>query len=114
MSFSVTFRDAAHDVRIVAPAGDLDAHTAPEFEAALQHAMAAGDVRLVVDASGLAYVSSAGVGVFMACLDPARDAGGDLKVAALSDRVRDVFDLLGVHEVLEVTPTVDDAVAAFP
>ena len=110
----MTFRDAERHVRVVAPTGDLDAHTAPEFEAALQHALAAGDVRLVVDASALAYVSSAGVGVFIACLDPARDAGGDLKVAALTDRVRDVFDLLGVHEVLDVAATVDDAVAAFP
>lgn len=114
MSFSVTFRSADRGVRVVAPTGDLDAHTAPEFEAALQHAMAAGDVRLVVDASGLAYVSSAGVGVFMACLDPARDAGGDLKVAALSERVREVFDLLGVHEVLDVAETVEAAVGAFP
>ena len=115
MSFSVTFRRAPSDasVVVVAPVGELDAHTAPEFEAALQHTLSQGDARIVVDGAGLDYVSSAGLGVFMACLEPAREAGGDLKVAALAPRVFDVFSLLGFPEVLDMMPTVDDAVARF-
>lgn len=115
MSFSVTFRRAPADDRvcIVAPVGELDAHTAPEFEAALQHALGQGDARIVVDGAGLAYVSSAGLGVFMACLEPAREAGGDLKVAALAPRVFEVFSLLGFPEVLDMTESVDAAAARF-
>lgn len=113
MSFSVAFRSVAEHVHVVAPSGELDAHTAPEFEAALMHALSQGRARLVVDGAALAYVSSAGVGVLMACLDPARAAGGDLKVAALAPHVRDVFDLLGVPEVMDVADTVADAAARF-
>jgi anti-sigma B factor antagonist len=130
MSFSVAFRRAADGpptddppvegapalppgLCVVAPSGELDAHTAPEFEAALLHALAQGDARLVVDGAGLDYVSSAGLGVFMACLEPAREAGGDLKVAALSPRVFEVFSLLGFPEVLDMAPTVAEAVARF-
>lgn len=113
MSFSVTFRRAAGGVTVVAPSGELDAHTAPEFEAALAHALDDGESRLVVDGVALSYVSSAGVGVLMATLDPARDAGGDLKVAALAPHVREVLDLLGVPDVLDVTDSVAEAVQRF-
>lgn len=112
MSFSVAFRRHGA-ARVLAPSGELDAHTAPEFEAALQKALDDGDARLVVDGSGLDYVSSAGLGVFMAFVEPAREAGGDLKVAALPDRVFEVFDLLGFPQVFDVTETVEDAVARF-
>ena len=100
-------------VRVLAPSGELDAHTAPDFEAALQACLDDGDARLVVDGSGLDYVSSAGLGVFMAFVEPARMAGGDLKVAALPDRVFEVFDLLGFPTVFDMAPTVEAAVAAF-
>ena len=100
-------------VRVLALRGELDAHTAPDFEAALQACLDDGDARLVADGSGLDYVSSAGLGVFMAFVEPAREAGGDLKIAALSDRVFEVFDLLGFPTVFDMAPSVEAAVAAF-
>lgn len=112
MNFSVAFR--RHGAAcVLAPEGELDAHSAPEFEAALQKALDDGDTRLVVDGSGLGYVSSAGLGVFMAYVEPAREGGGDLKVAALPPRVFEVFDLLGFPQVFDVTATVEEAVALF-
>ncbi|HEX8385499.1 MAG TPA: STAS domain-containing protein [Rubricoccaceae bacterium] len=111
-SFSVTF-SAVGPAHVLALAGDLDAHTAPEFEAALQSCLDAGSVRLVADGSGLTYVSSAGLGVFMAFLEPARERGGDLVIAALPDRVFETFDLLGFPEVFQFAPTVEAAAALF-
>ena len=113
--FSVSFdrRAGTPPARILALTGELDAHTAPDFEAALQACLDDGDVRLVADGSGLDYVSSAGLGVFMAYVEPARDGGGDLKIAALPERVFEVFDLLGFPTVFDMHPTVDAAVEAF-
>lgn len=115
--FSVSFdrRAGAPEapVRVLALQGELDAHTAPDFEAALQACLNEGDARLVADGSGLDYVSSAGLGVFMAFVEPARDGGGDLKIAALPDRVFEVFDLLGFPTVFDMHETVDDAVRSF-
>ena len=116
-NFSVSFDRTegppeAH-VRVLALRGELDAHTAPDFEAALQSCLDDGDARLVADGSGLSYVSSAGLGVFMAFVEPARDSGGDLKIAALPERVFEVFDLLGFPTVFDMHETVEEAVAAF-
>ena len=115
--FSVSFDQRAGTaeapVRLLALRGELDAHTAPDFEAALQACLDDGDARLVADGSGLDYVSSAGLGVFMAFVEPARDGGGDLKIAALPERVFEVFDLLGFPTVFDMHETVEGAVAAF-
>jgi len=111
-NFSVTFSTAG-PARVLALTGDLDAHTAPEFDAALQSCLDAGDARLITDGSGLTYVSSAGLGVFMAYLEPARAAGGDLLIAALPERVFETFDLLGFPEVFRFAPTVEAAAELF-
>ncbi|MEO0557535.1 MAG: STAS domain-containing protein [Bacteroidota bacterium] len=115
-TFSVHFRDAstpAGPARVLALNGELDAHTAPEFEAAIQSCLDDGQSRLIVDGSELDYVSSAGLGVFMAFLETTRDAGGDLKIAALSERVFEVFDLLGFPTLFDFAATVEDATTQF-
>ncbi|MGW4642362.1 STAS domain-containing protein [Sphaerisporangium sp. NPDC004334] len=42
-------------------AGELDAATAPEFHDAIDDAVATGAARLVIDASELTYIASAGL-----------------------------------------------------
>ena len=113
-SFSVTFRSRpADDVLALDLVGELDAHTAGEFEAALEKAVGEGHVRLVVNGAGLLYVSSAGLGVFMAFVEGVRQRGGDLKIAALAPRVFAVFDLLGFPLIFDIQETENDAVARF-
>lgn len=115
-SFSVLFRTVptpTGEARVLVLSGELDAHTAPEFEAALQRALDDGHARLIADGAELDYVSSAGLGVFMAFLEPARDAGGDLVIAALPARVYDVFDLLGFPALFAFEPSVEAAAARF-
>ncbi len=111
--FSVSFDRHYGPARVLELRGELDAHTAPDFEAALQACLADEDYHLIADGSGLDYVSSAGLGVFMAYVEPARDGGGDLKIAALPERVFEVFDLLGFPTVFDMHETVEGAVAAF-
>lgn len=111
-TFSVSFSRLG-TARVLALAGDLDAHTAPEFQAALEATLADGDARIVADGAALTYVSSAGLGVFMAHLEPARARGGDLVIAALPERIFETFDLLGFPEVFRFAETVEAAAALF-
>lgn len=90
------------DLTMVALGGYLDAHTAPDFEATIQEKIDADRVRIVVDCSGLEYISSAGLGVFMGFIEDLRDAGGDLKICGLIPKVREVFELLGFDALFEI------------
>lgn len=111
-NFSVSFRHQS-DVCILHLTGELDAHTAGEFEAALQKCIVDGHYKLVVDGSDLKYISSAGLGVFMAFIESAREGGGDIKIASLQPRVFTVFDLLGFPVLFDVVDSTDEAVARF-
>ena len=93
--------------------GFLDAHTAPQFEAAVEKALEEGHVRLIVDGSGLTYISSAGLGVFMGFIEEIREQDGDIKVCGLTPKVREVFALLGFEELFDIVDSRDEAVERF-
>jgi anti-sigma B factor antagonist len=103
----------ADAVSVVSLRGYLDAHTAPEFEQALQALVDDQRMRIVVNCSGLNYISSAGLGVFMGFIENVRSQGGDIKLAELTDKVFRVFDLLGFPVLFEILKREEDAVAKF-
>ena len=89
---------------VLALEGYLDAHTAPEFEKAVQTEFEEGRLRIVVECSRLTYISSAGLGVFMSFIDEIRAAGGDIKICGLTPKVFQVFDILGFAALFDIVP----------
>ena len=114
-SFSVSFRstDADRGVCVLDIKGELDAHTASELEAAFQKCVEDEHPRIIVNGSDLQYISSAGLGVFMAYIEEVREQDGDIKIAALQPRVYNVFDLLGFPVLFDITDTEAEAAAKF-
>ena len=110
--FKVTRRDDA-SLTLIYPQGFLDAHTAPEFETELRKAIDSGHVRLVVNCKDLDYISSAGLGVFMGCIEDVREKGGDIKISNLVPKVYHVFELLGFHQLYDLSATEEEAAGKF-
>ncbi len=110
--FSVS-RSGQENLTILALAGFLDAHTAPEFESAIQQELDAGNIRLIVDCSKLTYISSAGLGVFMGFVEEIRERAGDIKICGLSPKVRQVFEILGFPALYDIVDDVPAAVQRF-
>lgn len=98
---------------VISVEGFLDAHTAPEFERAIQSEIDAGRTRIIVDCEKLTYISSAGLGVFMGFIEEVREQGGDIKISGLTPKVRQVFDMLGFESVYDICADVPDAVQRF-
>ncbi|MDX1429011.1 MAG: STAS domain-containing protein [Rhodothermales bacterium] len=111
-NFSVGFRTSG-SVQVLELNGELDAHTASELEAAIQKCRDSNSVWIVVNGQNLQYISSAGLGVFMAYIEELREQGGDIKIAELQPRVFNVFDLLGFPMLFDIVDTEADAVARF-
>lgn len=107
--FHVKRKDLS-EVSIIYLKGYLDAHTAPDFEKALQELVDEERVCIVVNLSELTYISSAGLGVFMGFIENIRGKGGDIKLAEPTDKVFRVFDLLGFPVLYEVFQKEDEAV----
>lgn len=93
--------------------GYLDAHTAPDLEAALQKQIDDRRYKIVVNFRDLSYISSAGLGVFMQFIEDVRDNEGDIKLTNMSPRVFNVFDLLGFPVLYEIFPEETEAIQKF-
>ncbi|MEJ7578251.1 MAG: STAS domain-containing protein [Pyrinomonadaceae bacterium] len=98
---------------VISVEGFLDAHTAPEFESAIQSEIDAGRTRIIVDCEKLTYISSAGLGVFMGFIEEVREQEGDIKICGLTPKVRQVFEMLGFESVYDLCPDVADAAQRF-
>lgn len=113
-TFISTIQLKDSEICIISLSGYLDAHTAADLERTIQGVLNDGSRRIVVDFKDLEYISSAGLGVFMVFIESVRSDGGDIKLAAMKERVFSVFDLLGFPVLFEIFPTVDEAEKAFP
>ena len=110
---SVTSAKGRNDVNILKVSGYLDTTTASELEAALYGLLEKATFKIVVDLSGVTYISSAGWGIFIGEIKKIRNNGGDLKLAGMVGDVFEVFQLLEFQSILEAYPSIDEAVDAF-
>jgi len=92
--FNVSSREEG-SVNVIELKGYLDAHTAPELETEFNRLIDDSHFKIVVNFTDLKYISSAGLGVFMAYVETMRENSGDIKFSNLKDDVFNIFDLLG-------------------
>jgi anti-anti-sigma factor len=96
------------------PTGRIDHATAESFKAALAPylaVVAAGRDRAVIDLAGVEYISSVGLRVLMLASKQVKAQGGALAVADLQPVVREIFEISRFNLVLEVFPTLREALA---
>ncbi len=92
--FNVNLRDAGV-VKVIELQGYLDAHTVPDLENTFNKLIDEKNYKVVVNFNELAYISSAGLGVFMAYVETMRENEGDIKFSNMKENVYNIFDLLG-------------------
>jgi stage II sporulation protein AA (anti-sigma F factor antagonist) len=100
------------DVVVVAPVGRVDSRTSSELDARLLTLDAEGRRQVVVDFSGVEYISSAGLRVMLTLAKRAKDRSGRLALCSLDHSVKQVFDLAGFTALFAIVATRDDAIAA--
>jgi anti-sigma B factor antagonist len=69
--------------------------------------------KCILDLSELDYTDSAGIGLIMMCAGTARSNGGQLHIAGPNDRVKKIFDIAHVGQVIPVFPDIPAALSAF-
>ncbi|MEU2109164.1 STAS domain-containing protein [Streptomyces sp. NPDC019507] len=96
---------------VVAPAGELDHHTAELLRAPLEDALDQGRARLVVDCSRLEFCDSTGLNVLLGARLRAEAAGGGVHLAGMLPVVARVFEITGAEAVFTVHDSVEAALA---
>lgn len=110
--FKIDLREK-NNINVLDLKGYLDAHTAPELEKVLQNLMDVNKFNIIVNCKDLSYISSAGLGVFMAYIEDVRKHNGDIKLTNMSAKVYNVFDLLGFPLLYDITKDETEAIKNF-
>ncbi|MEO8209034.1 MAG: STAS domain-containing protein [bacterium] len=93
--------------------GFLDAHTSVELEKSFEEILSQSNYNIIVNFDKLTYISSAGLGVFMAFIETARNNSGDIKLCAMSDKIYNIFDMLGFPILFEIYKEEKSAIEKF-
>ena len=106
-------------VDVLTISGRLAADTKDTLQAKLDEIFDAGRHRIVLDMKELEYISSPGLRVLIEARKKAREwklselERGDVRIANLPDRIREVFDLTGFTSLFQIHDDLVEAVASF-
>lgn len=113
MKDSLSFAESAAGAAVILAArGRVDSSNAALFEEQLAAVQARAPAVLIVDFSGLDYMSSAGLRVLLMTAKRTKAAGSRLILCGLSDHIREVFDVSGFSVIFTICDTLDDARAS--
>lgn len=100
-----------HDTLVLLPVGSLDSGNVHKFEALVMGHINNGELRLVVDFSGLNFVSSAGLRVFIIAARALQARMGQIVLCSMKNHVEDVFRVSGIYRVITIRESRADALA---
>lgn len=100
-------------VDLITVSGRVDSGTAPELEETLEDRMDEGRYNLVLEMSGVNYLSSAGLRALVAALRTCKKKGGDVRIADPSERVAEVMALAGLDTLFTMYDDVTIAVGSY-
>ncbi|GAB4518552.1 MAG: STAS domain-containing protein [Anaerolineae bacterium] len=93
--------------------GRADTQGAVDLDMMLQAAVAEGKHKMVLDLAELKYISSSGLRTLADVLTRNKEAGGDLKLAAVNRKILRVLQIVGFDKFFSIYESVDQATADF-
>ena len=96
------------DIFTIYVIGEVDASSSIYLDESISDATSKHK-KIIVDCKELEYISSAGLGVFMSYINDLEDQGIRMVIYGLSDKVKHVFQILGLDQLLKITDSEDEA-----
>ena len=111
MKIPVRSRDG---VTILQPAGKITIVIGDvAFREAVDEALAAGAMSLLVDFQKASKMDSSGMAELVAAFKKVTDSGGQIKLLRLPSNIRDVLTITQIARVFEIFEDEDEAIASF-
>lgn len=89
--------------------GELDAYGALEVDKTIEKMLQKAHYNICIDCQELQYISSAGLGVFISYFELFQEKKGHLIFYNLNDKVKNVFQLLGLEKIMKITKNLEEA-----
>ena len=99
-------------VLVLSPSGRLDAETAPGLQDQIMGHVEEGATSILLELSGLNYVSSAGLRAILVVAKKMQEVDGQFALCGLTEPVGDVFTVSGFDKILNIHVDQTSAIAA--
>jgi anti-sigma B factor antagonist len=99
-------------VPIVSISGDIDLETSPQLRDFLKPLATKKTPALLLDFGGVEYIDSSGLATLIEYFQSVQGFKGKLALAALSPRVKNVFEIVRLEQIFSIHPDVPSALAA--
>lgn len=96
---------------VIRATGELNALTSGALREQIKDLLAQGNLRLLVDLSGVSFIDSSGLSALVAGLKAAKQQGGNLALFGLQEQALMIFEITQAHTIFDILPTEADALA---
>lgn len=110
--FDITEQRVDDSVEVVVVQGYLDFEATPQLKERLAARIDAGVTNLIVDLSDTGFIDSTAIGVLVGVVKRLQACGGTLAVVSSRPEFRNLFEVIGLDEVIQLHYTTDHALTA--
>jgi anti-sigma B factor antagonist len=103
----------ASGVTVITVEGQLIVANRQELKEMIGTALEAGDRKFVLDFGPTSYIDSSGLGALVSISKKVRETGGELRLAALNDDLRSLFELTKLDTLFSISDSAAGALAGF-
>jgi anti-anti-sigma factor len=101
------------EVIIIGMPDRLEVNNSVKMENLINSIIDEGNKFLIFDMSNVSYISSSGLRIFISTIRKIRDMDGQLKISGMNDKVKKVFIMVELYDLLEDYPTLEDAIESY-
>ena len=98
---------------VLSLAGRIDTVSAPVLEQAINRTIESGGRKILLDFSGISYISSGGLRVLLSAAKRLKSPGDRFGLCCLSADVLKIIKLTGFTSIFEIYPSEGEALAAW-
>ena len=109
MDFEVSIDEHAEAYSVIAVRGEVDLHTAPKVQSAIERAADANGI-VVLDMGGVAFMDSTALSALMRAKDILQAQGISLRLASPSRAVERIFSVTGFKDYFDIVPAREAAI----
>jgi anti-sigma B factor antagonist len=90
--------------------GEIDAYTAPKLRESIFPLSEKENIKMFIDLKGVSYMDSTGLGVIVGVFKSVRSNNGELKLTGLSDRLKRLFEITGLTDIMDINSQIEGGV----
>jgi anti-sigma B factor antagonist len=111
MNLKVKTRRLGAGTGVVELIGEVDVYSASQAKQKIHDLIEGGANHLVIDLSGTEYLDSTAMGVLVGVLRRVGESGGWVRLVGLKPRIRRLFQITRLDQILPIFETEEEALA---